>query len=249
MLKGKVAVITGASRGIGRTIAITMAKHGANIAVIARKFDENYMDELKNAIGINDSTSVIKTYNCDISDFENSKEKIEEIISYFVQIDILFYNAGIVKDKLILAMKEEDFDSVINVNLKGTFNMIKHTYSHFAKRHSGRIINISSVSAILGTAGQANYVSSKAGIIGLTKTVARELGPRGITCNAIAPGFIETDMTNNLNDKLKEDYKNQIPVKRFGKTEDIANAAVFLASDMASYITGEVIKVDGGLCM
>lgn len=246
MLKGKTAVITGGSRGIGLKIARKMAENGADIAVIGRKFDDNFIADFKNDIS---GDYNLRIYTCDVSDFNDSKNIIDKIIEDFGYIDILVNNAGIVKDKLILAMKEEDFDSVINVNLKGTFNMIKHTYSHFAKRRSGRIINISSVSALLGTVGQANYVSSKAAIIGLTKTTARELAPRGITCNVIAPGFIETDMTDNLPEKLKEDYMRQIPQKRFGTTDDIANLAVYLSSDMASYITGEVIKVDGGLCM
>lgn len=171
------------------------------------------------------------------------------MIKDFGGIDVLINNAGITKDNLILKMKETDFDEVINVNLKGAFNMIKSVYSHMAKKKSGRIINITSVSALLGTAGQANYVSSKAGLIGLTKTVARELGARGITCNAIAPGYIETDMTAALREELKQEYLGKIPVKHFGNVNDIADAALFLASAMASYITGEVIRVDGGLCM
>lgn len=246
MLKGKTAVITGGSRGIGLKIAQTMANNGANIAIISRSFADDFVNEFMKSVS---EEAKVKVYPCDVSDFSASKEVIENIINDFGHIDILVNNAGIVKDKLLLAMKEEDFDSVINVNLKGTFNMIRHTFSHFAKRRSGRIINITSVSALIGTAGQANYVSSKAAIIGLTKTTARELAQRGVTCNAIAPGFIDTDMTANLSEKVKEEYLEQIPVKRFGKTEDIANLAVFLSSDMASYITGEVIRVDGGLCM
>ena len=180
---------------------------------------------------------------------EEAEETVQQIIKDFGGIDVLVNNAGITKDNLILKMKESDFDEVLGVNLKGAFNMIKSVYSHMAKRKSGRIINISSVSALLGTAGQANYVSSKAGLIGLTKTAARELGARGITCNAIAPGYIETDMTASLKEELKREYLEKIPAKRFGSVDDIAAAVLFLASDLAAYITGEVIRVDGGLCM
>ncbi|NLN04456.1 MAG: 3-oxoacyl-[acyl-carrier-protein] reductase [Clostridiaceae bacterium] len=246
MLKGKVCVITGRTRGIGYRIAEKMAENGADIAIIGRNFNEGFVDNFKKGVG---RDVMIQTYRCDVSNFEEVKQTMDEIIKDFGHIDVLVNNAGIVKDKLILSMKEEDFDDVLNVNLKGAFNTIRHTFSHFAKRRTGSIINISSVSGLLGTAGQANYASSKAGLIGLTKTVARELAQRGVTCNAIAPGFIETDMTNNLSDKLKETYIEQIPMKKFGKTDDIANLAVFLASDSARYITGEVIRVDGGLCM
>ena len=246
MLKGKVCVITGGTRGIGYNIAKKMAANGANIAIIGRSIKDDFVDKFKVE---NNNDVTVRGYQCDVSSFDEVKVSVNSIINDFGQIDILVNNAGIVKDKLVLTMKEEDFDDVINVNLKGSFNMIRHTFSHFAKRRSGSIINITSVSALLGTAGQANYVSSKAGVIGLTKTVARELAQRGVTCNAIAPGFIETDMTDKLSDKLKEEYVGQIPMKKFGKTEDIANLAVFLASDLARYITGEVIRVDGGLCM
>ena len=188
-------------------------------------------------------------YVCDVSSFEASKEVVEKVIEEFGGVDILVNNAGIVRDKLILSMKEEDFDMVINVNLKGAFNMIKHTYSHFMKKRRGRIISISSIVGLNGNAGQANYSSSKAGLIGLTKSTAKELGGRNITVNAIAPGFIDTDMTQQLSDKVKDAMKAQIPMKRPGTPEDIANLALFLASDEASYITGEVIRVDGGYAM
>lgn len=172
-----------------------------------------------------------------------------QILADFGQINILVNNAGITRDGLLLSMKEADFDAVIDTNLKGAFHMIKHCYSHFMKRRSGRIINISSVSGLMGNAGQGNYSSAKAGLVGLTKSVAKELASRNVTCNAIAPGFIETDMTAKLSDKVKEGASAAIPLKHMGKPEDIANLAVFLAGDGASYITGEVIRVDGGLGM
>ncbi|MDP4109204.1 MAG: 3-oxoacyl-ACP reductase FabG, partial [Bacillota bacterium] len=180
---------------------------------------------------------------------EKSKGTIKKIIEDFGGIDILVNNAGITKDRLILQMTEQDFDTVLNVGLKGAFNMIKHTYGHFMKKRSGRIINISSVAGIMGNAGQANYSSAKAGLIGLTKTTAKELASRDITCNAIAPGFIETDMTDALSGAVKDQAVNQIPLKRMGTPEEVAALAVFLASDNARYITGEVIKIDGGLCI
>lgn len=246
MLKGKVAVVTGASRGIGKAIAIELAKAGADIAIIYAgntKAAEETADEIK-ALGKN-----VKTYQCNVADFSKSAEMVTQIIEELGGVDILVNNAGIVKDGLVLSMKESDFDNVIDINLKGSFNMIKHIYSHMMRKRAGRIINITSVSGLSGNAGQANYAASKAGMVGLTKSVAKELAGRGITCNAIAPGYIATDMTASLNDKVIEQAQNMIPLKRLGKPEDIAHMAVFLASDMASYITGEVIKVDGGLTM
>lgn len=246
MLKGKVAVITGGSRGIGRAIAMKMAENGADIAVIYAGREDaagevaNYAKEL----GVS-----AECYKCDVSDFEKTKETINAIIQKFGGIDILVNNAGITADKLVMQMNEDDFDRVVNVSLKGAFNMIRHTYMQFAKKRKGRIINISSVSGITGNAGQANYSSAKAGIIGLTKSVARELSLRNVTCNAIAPGFIETDMTDKLPQNIKEQAVAAIPLKRMGSPEDVAALAVFLASDAASYITGEVISVDGGLSM
>lgn len=273
MLNHLTAIITGGSRGIGRAIALRMAQEGANIAILYAGNSaaaEETAAMLRAAASAPASAGAeavtaspaaaafaagaaesgrlsVRAYQCDVSDFQASKSTFEQILSDFGQADILVNNAGIVKDKLFIAMKEEDFDRVLAVNLKGTFNMIKHVGSYFAKRRSGRIINISSVSALLGTAGQANYVSSKAGVIGLTRTVARELGGRNVTCNAIAPGYIETDMTEGLKEEIKQNYIEQIPLKRFGKPEDVANAAVFLASPLASYITGEVLRVDGGI--
>ena len=184
---------------------------------------------------------------CNVADFDACKEFIETVIKEQGRIDILVNNAGITKDGLIMKMKEEDFDSVLNVNLKGTFNTIRHSARQMLKQRSGKIINISSVSGILGNVGQANYAASKAGVIGLTKTMARELGSRGITVNAIAPGFVETEMTGVLSEEIRENACKQIILGRFGKPEDIANTAVFLASDKADYITGQVISVDGGM--
>lgn len=245
-LKGKTAIVTGGSRGIGEAVALKLAGQGANIAIV-------YVGD--ESEGANAKANVEKLgvraelYYCDVSDFEATKEVVEKIIDDFGGIDILVNNAGIVRDSLVLSMKENDFDCVINVNLKGTFNMIKNTYSYFMRKRAGRIVNVASVVGINGNAGQANYSSSKAGVIGLTKSVAKELAGRGVTCNAVAPGYIETDMTNALSDKVKEAIAASIPMKKRGKPEDVANAIAFLASDDASYITGEVIKVDGGMAM
>ena len=245
-LTGKTALITGASRGIGKAIALKLAGQGANIAIpyLGDPAEAEQAQKEIEALGVK-----CVMYVCDVSSFEASKEVVEKVIEEFGGVDILVTNAGIVRDKLILSMKEEDFDMVINVNLKGAFNMIKHTYSHFMKKRRGRIISISSIVGLNGNAGQANYSSSKAGLIGLTKSTAKELGGRNITVNAIAPGFIDTDMTQQLSDKVKDAMKAQIPMKRPGTPEDIANLALFLASDEASYITGEVIRVDGGYAM
>ncbi|MBQ5761632.1 MAG: 3-oxoacyl-[Clostridia bacterium] len=235
--QGKRVVITGGSRGIGKHIAESFASQGASVAVISS--------------GKYNCENVTNTffYQCDVSNFRETQKVISDILEQMGDIDILVNNAGITRDKLVNAMSEEDFDRVIEVNLKGTFNMIKHCYRYFAKRRCGRIINIASVSGILGPKGQANYAASKAGIIGLTKSVARELGSRGITCNCVAPGFIETDMTSKLPENVKEEYLKQIPAGRYGTTDDVCNAVLFLASDASSYITGQVIHVDGGMLM
>lgn len=244
MLKNKTAFITGASRGIGKAIAIAMAKNGANIVFAYasnRSAAEETCEEIR-TFGVE-----AEAFLCDITDFSQAGEVVKQAIAQFGKIDILVNNAGITRDSLILSMKEQDFDAVINTNLKGAFHMIKHFCGPLMKQREGTIINISSVSGMMGNPGQANYSAAKAGLIGLTKTVAKELAPRGITCNAIAPGFIETDMTAKLSEKTKELAVEAIPLKRMGKPEDIANVAVFLASDQANYITGEIIKVDGGL--
>ena len=224
MLSGKVALVTGASRGIGREIAITLAEYGASVIV-------NYNGSKEKA------------------DEAACKTMIDEMLAKYGRIDILVNNAGITKDNLVMKISGEDFDSVINTNLKGTFNTIKAMYRAFLKQKSGRIINLSSVSGVLGNAGQANYAASKAGVIGLTKSVARELASRNITVNAVAPGFIATDMTNAMSDAAKEATLNQIPLKRIGQPKEIAEMVAFLASDKAAYITGQIISVDGGMAI
>lgn len=243
-LNGKTALVTGASRGIGRAIALRLAEDGANVAVIyAGSADkaEAVVNEIT-ALGVN-----AKAYRCNVADSAAVNETVKAVTNDLGKIDILVNNAGITRDGLMLRMKDGDFDAVLDTNLKGAFNMIRACYSGFIRKKSGRIINISSVSGIMGNAGQANYSASKAGVIGLTKSVARELASRGITCNAVAPGFIQTDMTENLGDN--NPLLNSIPLGRMGKPEDIAAAVAFLASDSAAYITGEVLKVDGGLAI
>lgn len=243
-LNGKTALVTGASRGIGRAIALRLAEDGANVAVIyAGSADkaEAVVNEIT-ALGVN-----AKAYRCNVADSTAVNETVKAVTNDLGKIDILVNNAGITRDGLMLRMKDEDFDAVLDTNLKGAFNMIRACYSGFIRKKSGRIINISSVSGIMGNAGQTNYSASKAGVIGLTKSVARELASRGITCNAVAPGFIQTDMTENLGDN--NPLLNSIPLGRMGKPEDIAAAVAFLASDSAAYITGEVLKVDGGLAI
>lgn len=246
MLENKTALITGASRGIGRAIALKMARNKANVAVIYAGNAEAAEETCRLA----EKFSVkAKAYKCNVADCDAVKTCVNQVIEDLGGIDILVNNAGITRDALLLRMSEEDFSAVIDTNLKGAFHMIKSCYSHFMRKRSGRIINISSVAGIAGNAGQANYASAKAGIIGLTKTAAKELAGRGITCNAIAPGFIDTDMTKKLGDRAKDAVLSGIPMKRAGKPEDVAGLAAFLAGDDASYITGEVIRVDGGLCI
>ena len=244
--QNKTAVITGASRGIGKAIALTLAKEGANIAVVFTGDDENAAATKQEILELGVKC---ETYDCDVSSFEATKQVCDAIIEEFGGIDILVNNAGIVRDKLVLRMEESDYDAVLAVNLKGGFNMIKNTYSHFMKKRCGRIISTSSVVGLNGNAGQANYAAAKAGIIGLTKSVAKELAARGVTCNAVAPGFIATDMTNALSDKVKKQIAESIPARKMGTVQDVANAVAFLASDEAAYITGEVIRVDGGMAM
>lgn len=243
-LKEKTAIITGASKGIGKAIAIKLATLGANI-VLNYKSDDRSVAEVKNKIEqLDANVSVIKA---DISDFDDAKKLVKGALDKFGSVEILVNNAGITSDNLIVRMKEEDFDNVLKVNLKGTFNCIRHVSPIMLKQRYGKIINISSIVGISGNAGQANYAASKAGIIGITKSVAKELGSRGINVNAIAPGFIETDMTKNLSKNIKEAVLESIPLKRFGKPSDVAEIVAFLASDSSSYITGQVINVDGGL--
>jgi 3-oxoacyl-[acyl-carrier protein] reductase len=246
MLKNKTAIVTGAARGIGKSIALKLASLGANIVVnytSKPEAAEEVVSEIKK-LGV--KAIAVK------ADVRNTKE-VEEMINKaheeFESIDILVNNAGITKDNLMLRMTEQDFNDVIDINLIGTFNCIKSVAKIMLKQRSGRIINIASVIGLVGNAGQANYAASKAGIIGLTKSVAKEFGSRGITVNAIAPGFIKTDMTNILSEKVKENILNQIPLGTLGEAEDIANLAAFLASENARYITGQVINVDGGMVM
>lgn len=246
MLTGKVALVTGAGRGIGRQIALTLAAQNAFVIVNyngSKDKAEETVSEIKAAGG--DAVS----YKCNVSDFEECQQMITAIIKEYKHIDILVNNAGITRDGLIMKMSEDDYDAVLDTNLKGTFNTIRHMSRYFLKQKSGRIINISSVSGILGNAGQANYSASKAGVIGLTKAVARELASRGITVNAVAPGFVDTDMTDALSESAKENLISQIPLGRTGKPQDIANAVLFLASDAAGYITGQVLSVDGGMAI
>ena len=244
MLKDKIVFVAGASRGIGKAIALEMAQNGADVAICYSsdgEAAEAVCTEIR-ALGRD-----AQAYRCDVSDYQQCSDTVKAAIAHFGKLDVLVNNAGITKDNLLLMMKEEEFDRVIATNLKGAFNMMKHAGAHFLKRKKGTIINIASVSGMMGNVGQANYAAAKAGLIGLTKTAARELAARGITCNAIAPGFITTDMTQQLTDKQRVAIIGTIPLKRMGQPEDIAHLAVFLASPLAAYITGEVIKVDGGI--
>ena len=242
----KVAFITGATRGIGRAIALELAKEGYNIALNYRTENEA-LETLKKEI----SELGVECYPVqgDVSKAEDSERMTKEIIEHFEQIDVLVNNAGITKDNLILRMKEEEFTDVINVNLVGTFNITKNVIKYMTKKRYGKIINLSSVVGVSGNAGQSNYAASKAGIIGFTKSIAKELASRNITANAVAPGFIQTDMTNVLKDEIKEAIEGTIPLKRLGTAEDVAKVIKFLASDESSYITGQVINVDGGMLM
>lgn len=244
LLENKIAIVTGSAKGIGKGIATEFARQGATVVI-------NYCGSKEAALKTVEEIKAFGgkaiPYQADISDYEMSKKMMDDIIKEYGKIDILVNNAGITRDNLILRMSESEFDDVIRTNLKGTFNCIKHVTKYMLKNKSGKIINISSISGVNGIAGQANYSASKAGIIGLTKSFAKEMSSKGININAIAPGFIETDMTKVLNDKYVEEIVKTIPSKRVGKPEDIAKAALFLASDMSDYITGQTLMVDGGL--
>lgn len=246
MLAGKVALVTGASRGIGKAIACKLAREGAKVII-------NYNGSKEKAEAVKSEIEAAggraEVYQCDVSDYTACETFIQTVIKEEGSLDILVNNAGITKDGLLMKMSEEDFDKVLDTNLKGAFNTIRFASRQMLRQKGGRIINMSSVVGVSGNAGQANYAASKAGVIGLTKAAARELASRGITVNAIAPGFIETDMTDVLSDKVKEASEAQIPLGHFGKPEDVAAAAAFLASEEARYITGQVLHVDGGMVM
>lgn len=242
----KVALITGATRGIGKQIAITLAKEGYNIALNYRKENEE-LEQVKKEIE-KEQVEVLAVQG-DVSVFEDCERIAKEVIEKFGQIDVLVNNAGITKDMLLMRMKKEDFEQVIDINLVGVFNMSKNVISYMLKARSGRIINISSVVGISGNAGQTNYSASKAGIIGFTKSLAKEVASRNILVNSVAPGFIETSMTDSLKDEVKEEIAKNIPLNRMGTTQDVANVVKFLASEESSYITGQVVQVDGGMLM
>ena len=244
ILNEKTAIITGASRGIGRGVAQEFAKQGANVAFTYSSSVEaaNNLEKELEALGVK-----AKGYQSNAADFKQAHELVESVLKDFGGIDILINNAGITKDNLLMRMSEEDFDKVININLKSIFNLTKATQRTFLKQRKGSIINMSSVVGVKGNAGQANYAASKSGIIGFSKSVALELGSRNIRCNVVAPGFIETEMTASLDEKVIQQWRDGIPLKRGGQPQDIANACIFLASDMSAYITGQVLQVDGGM--
>lgn len=245
-LSGKTALVTGAGRGIGAAIAKKLADKGATVIINYSGNDKAAQDTLDDIAADGNKAEI---YKCNVADYEEVEQMIQYVVQKYKKIDILINNAGITRDGLIMRMSEKDFDDVIDVNLKGTFNCIRHVARQMIKQRCGRIVNMSSVVGIAGNAGQVNYAASKAGVIGITKSAAKELAARGITVNAIAPGYIDTDMTRVLSDDIKDGIVSQIPLKRMGQVSDIADAAVFLVSDRASYITGQVLSVDGGMNM
>ena len=246
MGENKIALITGATRGIGKQIAITLAENGFDIAINYRKENEDLENTKKEIEKIGRKCVAVKG---DVSSYEDCENFVKEVIAQYGKIDVLVNNAGITKDNLLMRMKREDFEDVLNVNLVGTFNVTKNVIPYMMKERNGRIINISSVVGIAGNAGQTNYSASKAGIIGFTKSLAKEVASRNILVNAVAPGFIETNMTDVLKDEIKENIAKNIPLKRMGNAKDVANLVNFLASNESSYITGQVINVDGGMLM
>lgn len=246
MLTGKIAVVTGAARGIGRAIALALAEEGAEVVINYHHSEERSM-AVKEEIEARGGKAAVM--QCDVSDYESCEKFVSAVAEMYGHIDIWVNNAGITKDQLLMRMSEEAFDEVIETNLKGTFQCMRFVSRIMVKQRCGRIINLSSVVGIAGNAGQVNYAASKAGVIGMTKSAAKELAGRGITVNAVAPGFIETEMTGVLSEKVQEQAKNQIPLGHFGTPEDVASAVVFLASEQAKYITGQVLQVDGGMVM
>ena len=246
MLTGKIAVVTGGARGIGRAIALALAEEGAEVVINYHHSEERSL-AVKEEIEARGGKAAVM--QCDVSDYESCERFVSAVAEMCGRIDIWVNNAGITKDQLLMRMSEEAFDEVIETNLKGTFQCMRFVSRIMVKQRCGRIINLSSVVGIAGNAGQVNYAASKAGVIGMTKSAAKELAGRGITVNAVAPGFIETEMTSVLSEKVQEQAKNQIPLGHFGTPEDVANAVVFLASEQAKYITGQVLQVDGGMVM
>ncbi len=246
LLEGKTALITGASRGIGKTIALTFARHGAHVAFTDLQADDAAEALKKELLTYGNKVAF---YPSDASKYDDAQELIKQVVAEFGRIDILVNNAGITKDNLLLRMEEKDFDAVINVNLKSVFNLTKAVQTVMLQQRSGSIINMSSVVGLHGNAGQTNYAASKAGIIGFTKSIAKELGSRNIRCNAIAPGFIETPMTLQIKEEIRNEWIKTIPLRRIGNTQDVANTALYLACDLSSYISGQVISCDGGMSM
>ncbi len=246
LLEGKTALITGASRGIGKTIALTFARHGAHVAFTDLQADDAAEALKKELLTYGNKVAF---YPSDASKYDDAQELIKQVVAAFGRIDILVNNAGITKDNLLLRMEEKDFDAVINVNLKSVFNLTKAVQTVMLQQRSGSIINMSSVVGLHGNAGQTNYAASKAGIIGFTKSIAKELGSRNIRCNAIAPGFIETPMTLQIKEEIRNEWIKTIPLRRIGNTQDVANTALYLACDLSSYISGQVISCDGGMSM
>lgn len=246
MLTGKIALVTGAGRGIGREIALVLAANGATVIVNYNGSKESAEAVVAEIVQKGGSAEAIQ---CNVSDFAASEAFVKQVLDKYKKVDILVNNAGVTRDNLIMRMTEEDYDAVLDTNLKGAFNMIRHLSRGFIKQRGGKIINISSVSGVLGNAGQANYSASKAGLIGLTKSVAREFASRGVNVNAVAPGFIDTDMTKNMTEDAKKTLSSMIPMGKMGSTKNIADLVLFLAGDGSDYITGQVICVDGGMCI
>jgi 3-oxoacyl-[acyl-carrier protein] reductase len=244
-LKGKVALVTGGAQGIGKAVALTLARHGADVIVA----DVNLEKARETAKEVEAAGRSAMAVNVDVTRLSDVEQMVESAMGHFGKVDILINNAGIARDKLILRMTEEDWDAVLDVNLKGTFNCTKAIIKHMSKQRSGKIVNIASVVGEMGNAGQANYSASKAGVIGFTKTIAREFAQRGINVNAIAPGYIQTPMTEVLPEKAKEELKRMIPMERLGQPEDVAQAVLFLVSEASSYVTGQVLNVNGGIYM